>query len=113
MLSRARFIPTGGIECPAEMLPASAARLVKKAESRGLNNRATIAIGFREFGRQGSEDYRPVRSVLVKVQSDKGKIAALWVGPVDGSEMKFSRAWKSPGPHRLGAKELNAEVDAL
>ena len=109
--------------CPPELLPTSAARLLKRAESRGLRNRATIAIGYREFGRQGSEDYRPVRSVLVKIQSDKGRIAASWLGDVDGSKMKFDGAWiartgSGPGkllfpPDKLGSAELNAEVDAL
>jgi hypothetical protein len=100
-------------ECPPQMLPRNAKALMKRAESRGLRCRATIAIGFREFGRQGSEDYRPVRSVLLKVQSDKGRIAALWIGPVDGSEMSFEWGWKSPGPWPLNSKELKAEVDAL
>jgi hypothetical protein len=95
------------------MLPRNAAALLKRAEKRGLKCRATIAIGYREFGRQGSEDYRPVRSVLVKVQSDKGRLAALWMGPVDGSKMSFEWAWKSPGPVKLSSEELKAEVDAL
>lgn len=99
--------------CPPELLPRNAKALLKRAEARGLRCRATIAIGYREFGRQGSEDYRPVRSVLVKVQSDKGRIGASWVGPVDGSAMKFVSAWKSPGPVPLASGELNAEVDAL
>lgn len=99
--------------CPPELLPDNAARLLKRAESRGLKNRATIAIGFREFGRQGSGDFRPVRSILVKVQGANGKLAALWVGSVDGENMGFKWAWRVPGPVKLAAAELAAEVDAL
>lgn len=102
--------------CPSEMLPRNAAALLKRAEKRGLKCRATIAIGYREFGRQGSEDYRPVRSVLVKVQSDKGRLAALWMGPVDGSKMGFDGAWiyrPGIGVEKLSSEAVKLEVDAL
>ena len=104
------------VPTPPEMMPRNAKILLKRAEGRGLKARATIALGYREFGRKGSEDYRPVRSVLVKVQSPRGRLAALWLGPVDGSKMQFDGAWiarPGVGIDRLKSTDLNAEVDAL
>lgn len=105
------------IPCDPKLLPRNAAALVKRAEKRGLAHRETIAVGYRTFGRADSGDYRPVRSVLVKVQSERGRLAALWLGPVDGSKMSFEGAWILRPEHGVqplgGLEETKAEVDVL
>lgn len=104
------------IPCPPTMVPRNAAALVKRAEAKGLRNRCTIAIGYRTFGRVENEDYRPVRSVLVKIQNPKGRLAALWIGPVDGSKMQFDGAWiyrPGTGVEKLDSQAVKLEVDAL
>lgn len=102
--------------CPDAMLPKSAALTVKRAEAAGWFVRSTIAIGYRVFGRHDSEDYRPVRSVLVKAWRDGTQVAGLWVGDVGGEKMKFDGAWRNPGrlgiPDRLSSEELKAEVSS-
>lgn len=100
--------------CPVEMMPKAAALLVKRATAAGWTTKATVAIGFRRFGRHDSEDYRPVRSVLVRAHRNGVRLAALWVGQVDGEKMKFDGAWRQPGrlgiPDRLDANALKGEV---
>jgi hypothetical protein len=104
------------VPCDPKMMPKNAAALMKRAEKRNLNHRATIAFGYRTFGRADSGDYRPVRSVLVKIQSPRARLAALWVGPVDGSKMQFDGAWiyrPGTGVEKLSSEAVKLEVDAL
>lgn len=97
--------------CPEEMQPEAAKRFANQARDAGWDVRVGIAIGYRRVGRHDSEVFRPVRSVMVEARRAGSRITALWVGQVDGSEMKFDNAWR--GWKKLGARDLKTEVDAL
>ncbi len=102
-----------GRRCPPEMWPKPVARFVRKATDAGWDARVGIAIGYRRVGRIDSEVFRPQRLVWIEARRPGARIEASWVGPVDGSKMSFDGAWRYPGPRKLGARELDGEVDAL
>ena len=95
--------------CPAEMLPDSAALLIRRAEALGFRTQATIAIGWHSPP-PGKPLGKPIRDIIVKIQKSDVLLVGTW------ENGKFRRGYRVPGrlglPDRISANELKKEVSS-